>query len=105
MNKIEHTPGPWIRHPYDKVYIHKTANQPDYVGRQIAVASHFAGVKREEAEANAQLIAAAPDLLRACKNAQQALIERDEDLMMGAMCMCTAAITKVEIRGNRIRGV
>ena len=56
---MKHTPGPWevskIGNPYDQFMIYAESDS----GRNICVAV--------EGESNAALIAAAPDLLEACK--------------------------------------
>lgn len=51
----EHTPGPWV---YDGSFV-KSAD---------GKALWHSGMPRDEREANAHLIAAAPDLLEACVN-------------------------------------
>lgn len=60
--KTKHTPGPWE---------HKPKSTTVYIGNKLqAIVSAEVGIKDidwEEAEANARLIAAAPDLLNACK--------------------------------------
>ena len=62
---VGHTPGPWaISHQPD------TANRQvdDAAGRQITYCPvHCKSVPLPEAQANARLIAAAPELLAACK--------------------------------------
>ena len=78
MNKLRHTPGPW------KI-------EPVFIAQQTCEALHFGeyrfpnatqttdGVQhsktycREEAEANARLMSAAPELLEACKSFIQKL--------------------------------
>jgi hypothetical protein len=63
----QHTPGPWtITHPYAwKCEIRSAKRFIGNAGR--------ADETREEMEANARLIAAAPDLLQACEEAQATL--------------------------------
>ena len=61
--KQEHTPGPWIVKFDDD---HATITKPDFEpGHAIA---HVSTWNDAELKANAQLIAAAPDLLAACKS-------------------------------------
>jgi len=65
---MTHTPGPWVR---DDSYTTGAINTSDYgvergVGHHVALASVF-GVPSGEWDANADLIAAAPELLAACE--------------------------------------
>ena len=80
----EHTPGPWRVNPL--VYM-----------RVNAANSNVARISREhgdiEGEANARLIAAAPDLLAACEVALDAMLAHD----FGTLSLCPqlrAAIAK-----------
>lgn len=65
MSETKHTPGPWTLEP----------NGPGYNLKSPNFASHFCillgmnGKPDGEHEANARLIAAAPDLLKACQEA------------------------------------
>ena len=52
--------------------------------------------KIEETDANARLIAAAPDLLAACELAEKAFISHSEYEVLRARRACIAAITKAE---------
>jgi len=75
MTDTKHTPGPWIH--YGKVtLVDDTYSlfcggvnpvRGHYIGDICSIQScdHIDGVPREDAEANARLIAAAPDLLAA----------------------------------------
>ena len=57
----QHTPGPWTRHKW-----HSQEDQISAKGGTIALVSHIHTLVPEaEADANARLIAAAPDLLAA----------------------------------------
>ena len=58
----------WDVHPYDSTAIVIQAKKPGYVGRQIASVVCAAGIKRRDVEANATLIAAAPELLEALRD-------------------------------------
>lgn len=60
----QHTPGPW--------YVHGSIISPTPTGKRFAIAEVFRD-SIETANANARLIAAAPDLLEACKQAVNAL--------------------------------
>jgi len=90
MNK--HTPGPWEVAYQDK------NGQAVVKAEHIEVATcwhHSVGAIEEEMHANACLIAAAPDLLKALK---VALRQNEHDMMMtGEECrQCWAAIAKAE---------
>lgn len=65
---MKHTPGPWIfeevRGSDDKTLVYRRILNVGNVYKQKGIAS--TGID-EEAEANARLIAAAPELLEACK--------------------------------------
>lgn len=64
---MKHTPGPWVYRPETdsrlKGYIRAKSNG---IGGKIAVCRvNYTGNSMEEVEANARLIASAPDMLRA----------------------------------------
>lgn len=91
--KASHTPGPWkvvqTRDVQD-VYFNVREDIPDLPGKQIAqVNQHVGRTYRgtQVAEANARLIAAAPDLLKAlqeiCREAVQA--EYDDGPVMAEL--------------------
>lgn len=63
---IKHTPGPWN---YDRSGYSLYVNS----GRELVTALSMDGKRLETSEANARLIAAAPDLLEALKEATSAL--------------------------------
>lgn len=67
-NRTQHTPGPWIQ---DRSCEGRTvvANDPNGIAFNLA---HLPG-EHPMQEANARLIAAAPDLLEACKPALEML--------------------------------
>ena len=56
----QHTPGPWTNDPADGALVDARVN-----GRLVAIAEVFHCDTDESREANARLIAAAPDLLAA----------------------------------------
>lgn len=77
MSEFKGTPGPWsfsvcnIGHPSNALN-HVVNGGPSYVARLFSVASTLPGMTSrspspEMAEANAHLIAAAPELLNACE--------------------------------------
>lgn len=99
----KHTPGPWhysgeispcgyeVKHP---LYCGEVrADESDrYLGSvcEIQSADHVDGISNEEAEANARLIAAAPELLDAC----EACLARDDIADDELGVMLRAAIAK-----------
>ena len=65
---VHHTPGPWYIHTPGPWYIHRQALADIYADSLIA--SVYGSLDSlEQGEANARLIAAAPELLEACKAA------------------------------------
>ena len=66
-----HTPGPWTARAYSSVLGLPVSAQPDAEANAVIIC----GVRGEQktAEANAHLIAAAPDLLAALKEAERYL--------------------------------
>lgn len=68
--QYQHTPGPWTRGPHVTVY------GPDYYVVATAATSER-GVT--EKHANADLIAAAPDLFSACKSALELIADMDAE--------------------------
>ena len=69
----QHTPGPWMVHPYiNQQGPHNKAKDVGPNGLALAVAlGRFEAAWSEEDEANARLIAAAPDLLAALKDVME----------------------------------
>src|SRR5262249_39298471 len=78
--KAKHTPGPWVIHLAQTVCI-RPASSDTLIARLFGA--------RSKAETNARLIAAAPDLLEACKRALPYLQDH-------------IALTRHEGPGNRI---
>lgn len=72
--KTNHTPGPWTVNPYSFIHAGKTLIACPATPEE-AQAGLCAHPESEEAKANARLIAAAPDLLAACKSALAALTQ------------------------------
>jgi len=80
----KHTPGPWKVHLVDGALI------VDDAGWEVAEASGDYDTDADRMEANARLIAAAPDLLAALKHARSQMQHPDE--------LIDAAIDKAEGR-------
>ena len=91
MGKSKHTPGPWktwkSELPIDRSRITCVYQEES---RTIIVDIPHIPWPREEADANAHLIAAAPDLLEACEN----LENDDSAIPKYAWDMIQAAIAK-----------
>lgn len=89
--KAKHTPGPW--------HIHQ-ATQTDgsylILDRQDKIVGYTSS--SNEAEANANLMAAAPDLYIACKRALDDLNDRDDDSLAFIRIGLDKAIAKAEGR-------
>lgn len=102
VREMKHTPGPWIARimPYpkenDKHWIDDSYGKPICEVRQ-----YFHG----EGEANAYLIASAPELLKACKVALLAfetmLQAKDNLCDPGQITLLRGAIQKAEGREER----
>ena len=70
MSETKHTPGPWhYEHPALSFSIHAAAIHVADVFAKVSGGTSDKYVLEEEADANARLIAAAPDLLKACEAA------------------------------------
>lgn len=68
--KATHTPGPWMTEYYGTNYRLISADDGRQIGKLDCDGSHKASegfIPEKEAEANAALIASAPELLEACK--------------------------------------
>lgn len=97
-----HTPGPWIIHRARHTFSIQSATKPHagLVAHVYAKGEPYGedGVqgydRPEEAEANARLIAAAPDLLRVCKN----MITDDWRAYLAAQAEAKKLISQVEER-------
>ncbi len=90
--KTTHTPSPW-----EVEYFTVRSTSP-YYRNVCEVAISQTGVNREESEANARLIAAAPELLEVSKRALAELedCEIQEQSIIEAAQLLRAAIVKVE---------
>ena len=93
----KHTAGPWIIRDIDEIdplYLYKTVSDTmEGSGMGIAIVTNLTG--GETNEANAALIAAAPELLEACKYALDALTAQPNAEDIG-MYQIQAAIAKAE---------
>lgn len=66
---VKHTPGPWARVPDERFRHDNSAGVRDATGSYVAAALDFNRSDRDaEVEANARLIAAAPELLATLKD-------------------------------------
>ena len=82
----KHTPGPWsVGGPTE--YAFQLSIEP-------SIGVVFGG--GEEVQANARLIAAAPEMLEALDNAADALDSDNPDIQLRAAIVARAAITKVK---------
>lgn len=87
--EVKHTEGPWYRDGYKNDVV-RSAIVRDARGFEVALTRHW-GVK--ETEANANLIAAAPEMLAALKMVlQHGRIDDSE----GRMAQVASVITKAE---------
>jgi N-acetylglucosamine-6-phosphate deacetylase len=84
--KAQHTPGPWMYKA--TAGHHDFAIYPEATGRDLALVRDFD-------EANARLIAAAPELLGALRAVVEELA-RHEDRVSGAMQLARVTIAKAE---------
>lgn len=89
----KHTPGPWHCRPYGDSFVATCGNADKRVAYCYAV---FEDRSKDEAEANARLIAAAPELLEALEKAHACATLPDDGTCDG--CFVSAAIAKA--RGN-----
>jgi len=86
---MKHTPGPWN---YDRSGYSLYVNS----GRELVTALSMDGKRLETSEANARLIAAAPDMLDALQRAREVLLWNlgDDSRIDAAFDAVTAAINK-----------
>ena len=92
----KHTAGPWEIHSTNNGFTRIDANPRWY--DFVRVVTELDGAPSLEGQANARLIAAAPDLLAALKEARHALsyIARHSDTADDVIDAADAAITKAE---------
>ena len=78
QNEVKHTPGPWFTDGIDGLSIHQRTGERTYRFIALTDSEHDTGrtddAARAEDMANARLIAAAPELLEAARDAY-ALLE------------------------------
>ena len=100
----KHTPGPWHLHPYDRGAWEVTTHA-DYLhpGSLVIAARSDLSHRAAESTANARLIAAAPELLAACRTAMLACQDnlrmwqyKNEIKLMEAFEACKAAVGKAD---------
>ena len=94
---MKHSPGPWTAKPAKLNTKDTLFYRADVVNRGIRVAQ-VAGVGEESANANAQLIAAAPELLEACKKAKSYLINHPDNWNTETLRILYVAIKKTEVK-------
>jgi hypothetical protein len=71
---VQHTPGPWeVEHPFDEPGVYVGAPSTALVCKLYPVDGRWVGDKREDIDANARLIAAAPEMLAALEYALEAV--------------------------------
>lgn len=99
MSELKHTPGPWsVAKARDGYFVH--AGQRPGIDTIADVADWpVGGLEPERSQGNAFLIAAAPDLLAACKLAESAIGGDGEPAVSAAaMEVLDRAIAKAEGR-------
>ena len=101
----QHTPGPWItgsthyhRRGTGKDRFTEHINVTDPSGNPVARVCGFAFQTQLPLDANARLIAAAPDLLAACSAARGMLTPKQQRTWPNNYAKITAAIAKAEAR-------
>ena len=78
MSTAKHTPSPWRYDPYQELPGFREPAGVD-TGKGRWVVEYSGMTSHEEFEAHARLIAAAPDLLDACRKALYAIKGREHD--------------------------
>ena len=91
---IKHTPGPWFTHREGFSTVYVEARIGGGLIQEVAACGPTAE-GHEQQEANARLIAAAPDLLEALKWVQRAVVDDSPDMWASI----SSAIAKAE--GNK----
>jgi hypothetical protein len=91
MSDVKHTPGPWLVVGDADPEVH--AEDGTWIVNQVCSG---AGDENDDGMANARLIAAAPDLLAACKAFDLALYAGSRDELIAAAVLARGAISKAE---------
>lgn len=110
MGSDSHTPGPWIvsvQHHTITVYFEGIEDGPGF--KLVAIASEHGSLQREEAKANARLIAAAPCMKEALKAASHALRSyqygnASTELAKAIADKCDAALSRATKGGDDDEG-
>ena len=96
---VKHTPGPWEARTFLFMGGHKLADRICHVGSSTSLGPSRA----HESEANARLIAAAPDLLAALVAVEESAVIMDggdEAVSADAMNLVRAALVKADQGGQ-----
>jgi hypothetical protein len=92
----QHTPGPWAHDGYGNITGMENDPEIGCVGK-VGVASIYLRTAAYRYEANARLIAAAPDLLSVLKELQESAAYWSEyDVPLGIVERINAAVAKAE---------
>jgi hypothetical protein len=99
MSKHAHTPGPWDY--YDMAAYGIAICKGCIGGQNVGHAHMYVGLTAEETTANARLMAAAPDMLEALREARAAAAElcteqHYKNRVLAVMARIDAAIAKAE---------
>ena len=78
-----HTPGPWViaRMSHSQIYVTQPQDRPDRTPGYYAEVRRFTP-NHDEVEANARLIAAAPDLLEALEDVVKQVLGAEADMWL-----------------------
>lgn len=96
MTYKPHTPAPWVVNPIRNTVETREGLDGSYRRTVAEVGSGWHEHNQPEAEANARLIAAAPDLLRAARIAHEAMKNNPEWDVPNTMDILEKAIAKAE---------
>ncbi len=112
MTDTQHTPGPWeyvqSTEHHGPYVVHKfgptvcdcyTMTQPGELSVRNGGASKPVHFMADEADANARLIAAAPDLLEACQTLAT-LLDTDDWIATGRLAVKQAQAAIAKVRGE-----
>ena len=100
---MKHTPGPWMVNDQPSIYPYVTAPSREGGPHRITLANcpHPADAFHvHERDANAHLIAAAPEMLEACKEALRLIRNQTGNWQLGTEDMLERAIAKAEGRNT-----